>query len=205
MVRIKVSGVQWSLWQSRWSERCHGCCVFSPNEQRNQIFVDSRLLKVSVGQTFSLKTHLRALCPFYSPSLVFSSIKTNHHRVCYQELQRRLDQTLGKPGSYLAGIDRVGNVKPMTVGARLYRVEQQLAVMDKKLDQLIHSLNMMTHQQPKLPPAVGHMPPPVAGTSQSLAMTMALQVAPHMTMTTTSKSSQAVPPLVPLASIEDDV
>ncbi|XP_025835043.1 potassium voltage-gated channel subfamily KQT member 1 [Agrilus planipennis] len=42
-----------------------------------------------------------------------------------KELQRRLDQTLGKPGSYLAGIDRVGNVKPMTVGARLYRVEQQ--------------------------------------------------------------------------------
>lgn len=45
-----------------------------------------------------------------------------------QELQRRLDQTLGKPGSYLAGIDRVGNVKPMTVGARLYRVEQQVTI-----------------------------------------------------------------------------
>ncbi|GJQ83137.1 hypothetical protein Trydic_g15374 [Trypoxylus dichotomus] len=44
-----------------------------------------------------------------------------------KELQRRLDQTLGKPGSYLAGIDRVGNVKPMTVGARLYRVEQQVS------------------------------------------------------------------------------
>ncbi|XP_043268980.1 potassium voltage-gated channel subfamily KQT member 1-like isoform X4 [Venturia canescens] len=42
-----------------------------------------------------------------------------------KELQRRLDQTLGKPGSYLAGIDRSGNVKPMTIGARLYRVEQQ--------------------------------------------------------------------------------
>ncbi|VEN50791.1 unnamed protein product [Callosobruchus maculatus] len=60
-----------------------------------------------------------------------------------KELQRRLDQTLGKPGSYLAGIDRVGNVKPMTVGARLYRVEQQLGSMDKKLDainQVISSL-----------------------------------------------------------------
>jgi len=44
-----------------------------------------------------------------------------------QELQRRLDQTLGKPGSYLAGIDRAGNVKPMTIGARLYRVEQQVS------------------------------------------------------------------------------
>lgn len=44
----------------------------------------------------------------------------------FQELQRRLDQTLGKPGSYLAGIDRAGNVKPMTIGARLYRLEQQV-------------------------------------------------------------------------------
>ncbi|KAK8382657.1 hypothetical protein O3P69_015464 [Scylla paramamosain] len=42
-----------------------------------------------------------------------------------KELQRRLDQTLGKPGSYLSGIDKAGNVKPMTIGARLYRVEQQ--------------------------------------------------------------------------------
>jgi len=33
---------------------------------------------------------------------------------------------LGKPGSYLAGIDRSGNVKPMTIGARLYRLEQQV-------------------------------------------------------------------------------
>ncbi|KAL1116260.1 hypothetical protein AAG570_005755 [Ranatra chinensis] len=43
-----------------------------------------------------------------------------------KELQRRLDQTLGKPGSHLAGIDRSGNIKPMTIGARLYRVEQQV-------------------------------------------------------------------------------
>lgn len=64
-----------------------------------------------------------------------------------QELQRRLDQTLGKPGSYLAGIDRVGNVKPMTVGARLYRVEQQLGNMDKKLDSLTHILNDLALKQ----------------------------------------------------------
>ncbi|XP_040162559.1 potassium voltage-gated channel subfamily KQT member 1-like isoform X3 [Anopheles arabiensis] len=69
-----------------------------------------------------------------------------------KELQRRLDQTLGKPGSYLAGIDRVGNVKPMTVGARLYRVEQQLSVMDKKLDQLTHAINSMTMQQKMILP-----------------------------------------------------
>ncbi|XP_076255707.1 potassium voltage-gated channel subfamily KQT member 1-like isoform X2 [Rhynchophorus ferrugineus] len=64
-----------------------------------------------------------------------------------KELQRRLDQTLGKPGSYLAGIDRVGNVKPMTVGARLYRVEQQLSTMDKKLDVLTQTLNTMIQKQ----------------------------------------------------------
>ncbi|XP_076749256.1 potassium voltage-gated channel subfamily KQT member 1-like isoform X2 [Xylocopa sonorina] len=64
-----------------------------------------------------------------------------------KELQRRLDQTLGKPGSYLAGIDRAGNVKPMTIGARLYRVEQQLSLMDKKLDQLVYVLNAVAQKQ----------------------------------------------------------
>lgn len=59
--------------------------------------------------------------------LYFVELKINARGVYpFKELQRRLDQTLGKPGSYLAGIDRVGNVKPMTVGARLYRVEQQV-------------------------------------------------------------------------------
>uniref|UniRef100_A0ABD2XEE9 Potassium voltage-gated channel subfamily KQT member 1 n=1 Tax=Trichogramma kaykai TaxID=54128 RepID=A0ABD2XEE9_9HYME len=64
-----------------------------------------------------------------------------------KELQRRLDQTLGKPGSYLAGIDRAGNIKPMTIGARLYRVEQQLSIMDKKLDQLMYVLNAVAQKQ----------------------------------------------------------
>ncbi|XP_058794578.1 potassium voltage-gated channel subfamily KQT member 1-like isoform X2 [Phymastichus coffea] len=64
-----------------------------------------------------------------------------------KELQRRLDQTLGKPGSYLAGIDRSGNIKPMTIGARLYRVEQQLSIMDKKLDQIMYVLNAVAHKQ----------------------------------------------------------
>lgn len=100
-------------------------------------------------------------------------------------MQRRLDQTLGKPGSYLAGIDRVGNVKPMTVGARLYRVEQQLSLMDKKLDQLIHTLNMVAHHSNK----PTHPHPAVASTSQPMAL----------------QSSQSFSPQVPLASIEDDV
>lgn len=58
----------------------------------------------------------------------FFHVFTNksNEKFLFQELQRRLDQTLGKPGSYLAGIDRSGNVKPMTIGARLYRLEQQV-------------------------------------------------------------------------------
>ncbi|XP_024084446.1 potassium voltage-gated channel subfamily KQT member 1 [Cimex lectularius] len=63
-----------------------------------------------------------------------------------KELQRRLDQTLGKPGSYLGGIDRAGNIKPMTIGARLCRVEQQLSNMDRKLDQLMYVLNTQAHK-----------------------------------------------------------
>jgi hypothetical protein len=43
-----------------------------------------------------------------------------------QELQRRLDQTLGKPGSYHHGVDKKGHIKPMTIGARLYRLENQV-------------------------------------------------------------------------------
>ncbi|KAK4304174.1 hypothetical protein Pmani_023867 [Petrolisthes manimaculis] len=67
-----------------------------------------------------------------------------------KELQRRLDQTLGKPGSYLSGIDKSGNVKPMTIGARLYRVEQQLVLLDKKLDQMLYVCNAIA-QKTQLP------------------------------------------------------
>ena len=45
-----------------------------------------------------------------------------------KELQRRLDQTLGKPGSYHHGMDREGHIKPMTIGARLYRLENQVII-----------------------------------------------------------------------------
>ncbi|XKL60275.1 hypothetical protein PGB90_001291 [Kerria lacca] len=61
-----------------------------------------------------------------------------------KELQRRLDQTLGKPGSYLAEFDRSGNVQQMTIGARLCRVENQLEKVDTKLDQLKQLLILQT-------------------------------------------------------------
>ena len=46
----------------------------------------------------------------------------------FQELQRRLDQTLGKPGNYHHGIDKEGHIKPMTIGGRLYRLENQVCI-----------------------------------------------------------------------------
>lgn len=116
-----------------------------------------------------------------------------------KELQRRLDQTLGKPGSYLAGIDRVGNMKPMTVGARLYRVEQQLSGMDKKMDQLMYTLNSITHQKQQQP-----QPQSTATASAS-----------HYTIVQQQQSSQPQPlsstvltqssQYPPLKYIEDDV
>ncbi|XP_022245149.1 potassium voltage-gated channel subfamily KQT member 1-like isoform X2 [Limulus polyphemus] len=56
-----------------------------------------------------------------------------------KELQRRLDQTLGKPGSYLG--ER--GMKPMTIGARLHRMEQQLAALDKKTDSIMYMLTTL--------------------------------------------------------------
>jgi hypothetical protein len=42
------------------------------------------------------------------------------------------------------------NSKPMTVGARMYRVEQQLSSMDRKLEQLVNAINNLTVQQQKM-------------------------------------------------------
>ena len=33
---------------------------------------------------------------------------------------------MGKPGNYHHGIDKEGHIKPMTIGARLYRLENQV-------------------------------------------------------------------------------
>lgn len=113
-----------------------------------------------------------------------------------KELQRRLDQTLGKPGSYLVGVDRTGHVKPMTVGARLYRVEQQLSGMDKKMDQLMYTINAisMQKQQQQHQNSQGH--------HQSSASTTA-----NYSISQQPLSSAALAPSnqPPLRYIEDDV
>lgn len=53
----------------------------------------------------------------------------------------------------------------MTVGARMYRVEQQLGAMDRKLDQLVHALNNITMQQQKMA-----TPQPPCYVSNSMAL-----------------------------------
>ncbi|CAG2167297.1 unnamed protein product [Oppiella nova] len=54
-----------------------------------------------------------------------------------KELQRRLDQTLGKPGSHLS----IG-VKCIPIGTRLYRMEQQINLIDNKVDSILQILNI---------------------------------------------------------------
>ena len=61
-----------------------------------------------------------------------------------KELQRRLDQTLGKPGTYHHGVDRRGHIKPMTIGARLYRLENQISQQDGKVDEICRLLEKLT-------------------------------------------------------------
>ncbi|CAB3411187.1 unnamed protein product [Caenorhabditis bovis] len=49
-----------------------------------------------------------------------------------KELQRRLDQTLGKPGQYDGKGSRKGN--SATIGSRLAKLEMQVSSIDKKID-----------------------------------------------------------------------
>lgn len=44
----------------------------------------------------------------------------------------------------------------MTVGARMFRVEQQLNSMEKKLDQMMHAMNNLVIQQQKSMPTTYH-------------------------------------------------
>lgn len=115
-----------------------------------------------------------------------------------KELQRRLDQTLGKPGSYLVGVDRTGHVKPMTVGARLYRVEQQLSGMDKKMDQLMYTINAISMQKQQHQNSQGH--------HQSSAPTTAnYSISQLQQQQPLSSAAMAPSNQPPLKYIEDDV
>ncbi|BFZ10093.1 hypothetical protein BsWGS_13131 [Bradybaena similaris] len=58
-----------------------------------------------------------------------------------KELQRRLDQTLGKPGNLYSSTAR--DREKMTIGARMVRVETQVNHLDKKMDQVLFLLNTL--------------------------------------------------------------
>uniref|UniRef100_A0AC34QX97 Potassium voltage-gated channel subfamily KQT member 1 n=1 Tax=Panagrolaimus sp. JU765 TaxID=591449 RepID=A0AC34QX97_9BILA len=65
-----------------------------------------------------------------------------------KELQRRLDQTLGKPGQYQSKTGK--SQSSMTIGTRLAKVELQLMTMDRKMDgciRLLQSVNRTMQQE----------------------------------------------------------
>ncbi|XP_072277923.1 potassium voltage-gated channel subfamily KQT member 1 [Pyxicephalus adspersus] len=69
-----------------------------------------------------------------------------------KELQRRLDQSLGKPSIFLSGSDKVKDRGNNTIGSRLNRVEDKVMQMDNKLniitDMLQHLLAGQQGGQP---------------------------------------------------------
>ncbi|XP_039918690.1 potassium voltage-gated channel subfamily KQT member 1-like [Hirundo rustica] len=75
-----------------------------------------------------------------------------------KELQRRLDQSLGKPGLFLPekGVDK----GYYSIGARLIRLEDKVVQMDQKLDDILSTLQAQLGDQP---PAqmLGPATPPV--------------------------------------------
>ncbi|XP_063010045.1 potassium voltage-gated channel subfamily KQT member 1-like [Melospiza melodia melodia] len=62
-----------------------------------------------------------------------------------KELQRRLDQSLGKPGLFLPekGVDK----GYYSIGARLIRLEDKVMQMDQKLDDILSTLQAQLGDQ----------------------------------------------------------
>ncbi|KAE9550862.1 hypothetical protein FO519_005924 [Halicephalobus sp. NKZ332] len=97
-----------------------------------------------------------------------------------KELQRRLDQTLGKPGQYQSKTGK--SQSSMTVGARLAKVEMQLLSMDRKMDgciRLLQTVNRSIQQERHSVPGISRSPTPdpppisisVAPSEQSIVTT----------------------------------
>lgn len=65
-----------------------------------------------------------------------------------KELQRRLDQSLGKPSLFLSGSDKVKDRGNNTIGSRLNRVEDKVTQMDHKLNLITDMLHHLvsSHQ-----------------------------------------------------------
>ncbi|CAI9551509.1 unnamed protein product [Staurois parvus] len=64
-----------------------------------------------------------------------------------KELQRRLDQSLGKPSLFLSGSDKVKDRGNNTIGSRLNRVEDKVTQMDHKLNLITDMLHHLVAGQ----------------------------------------------------------
>ncbi|XP_041364679.1 potassium voltage-gated channel subfamily KQT member 1-like [Gigantopelta aegis] len=62
-----------------------------------------------------------------------------------KELQRRLDQTLGKPNTLYSSQSR--DKEKLTVSARVVRMENEILSLDQKIDQVIYLLNTLLKQR----------------------------------------------------------
>nr|O73925.1 RecName: Full=Potassium voltage-gated channel subfamily KQT member 1; AltName: Full=IKs producing slow voltage-gated potassium channel subunit alpha KvLQT1; AltName: Full=KQT-like 1; AltName: Full=Voltage-gated potassium channel subunit Kv7.1 [Squalus acanthias]CAA11526.1 KvLQT potassium channel [Squalus acanthias] len=91
-----------------------------------------------------------------------------------KELQRRLDQSLGKPTMFLSVSEKSQDRGKNTIGARLNRVEEKFVHMDQKLNTITDMLHhLVAHQQghphPQTQPqAQGTVVQAVASTHSSL-------------------------------------
>ncbi|XP_053576410.1 potassium voltage-gated channel subfamily KQT member 1 [Bombina bombina] len=64
-----------------------------------------------------------------------------------KELQRRLDQSLGKPSLFLCGSDKIKDRGNNTIGSRLNRVEDKVTQMDHKLNLITDMLHHLVSNQ----------------------------------------------------------
>ncbi|GIY95498.1 hypothetical protein CEXT_722021 [Caerostris extrusa] len=64
-----------------------------------------------------------------------------------KELHRRLDQMLGKSGTHLSG----KNGKPITLGEKLQQMDQQIQMMDRKIDNISYSIHAILREIQKTP------------------------------------------------------
>lgn len=92
----------------------------------------------------------------------------------------------------------MGNARPMTVGARLYRVEQHMSTLDKKLDQIMNAIHTMSNQQQRMAAVQANAvingatgPSPMASASMQPLL---LPAAPSL-----------APSPIPMRCLEDDV
>lgn len=72
-----------------------------------------------------------------------------------KELQRRLDQSLGKSSLFQSSADRAKDRGSNSVGSRLHRMEDRMSHMEQTLSQICGSLRLLLDQK-DIPAAKGH-------------------------------------------------